>query len=89
MNYLYHVWYVCYGRYGEQKEGACCCELQRKITTPGDYEDLVKAIKKHIIIGILRTFLLSSETSSPCMILLYRTRGSDLYSNHSNAVVCL
>lgn len=46
MNYLYHVWYVCYGRYGEQKEGACCCELQRKITTPGDYEDLVKAIKK-------------------------------------------
>ena len=46
MNYLYHVWYVCYGRYGEQNEGACCCELQRKITTPGDYEDLVQAIKK-------------------------------------------
>lgn len=46
MNYLYHVWYFYYDGYGEQKEAACCCELQRKITTPGDYEDLVKAIKK-------------------------------------------
>ena len=46
MNYLYHVWYVCYDRYGKQNEGGCCCELRRKITTPGDYEDLVKAIEK-------------------------------------------
>ena len=39
MNYLYHVWYFYYDGYGEQNEAACCCELQRKITTPGDYED--------------------------------------------------